>query len=532
VVFSEIRWRSGTTHERSCQNLNGPFRLLLPLCIAIVVVAAIFRATPGAPRRRLRRCVLLFAFYAVAIAAEQLFGVLGTPFSSTSATLGYAAQALEVLLIINLVAIALFDLLFHVVHWDYPDIVHELSVGAAYIVAAVWLMHRSGVNLSSIVATSAVVTAVIGLSLQATLGNVVGGLALQLDDSIHEGDWIELESKVQGRVRQIRWRHSVIETRDWDTLIVPNSQLLAQTIKVLGKRNGEKAPHRMWVYFSVDFRFAPGQVISIVNEALQAAPIFNVAAEPKAHCILYELGKENRDSYAYYAVRYWLTDLASDDPTSSLVRERIYAALRRAQMPLALPATTVFLSQDDPEHAERKLARERAFRSTALQNVDLFAQLSDEEKGKLAESVRLAPFSAGEVVTRQGSTAHWLYVLTKGKAEVRVAGAAGEEKKVAELEAPGFFGEMALMTGAPREATVVALTDVECLRVDKDDFKEILARRPEMAKEMSTILAQRRVELVAVRDNLDAEAKKRKMVTEGSKILASIRDFFGLNEGG
>jgi small-conductance mechanosensitive channel len=508
--------------------LNDPFRLLLPLSIAIVVVAAIFRLAPWAPRRRLRRLVLLFAFYAVAVGAEQLFDLIGSPFASTAVPLGFAAQALEVLLIINLVAFALFDLLFHLIRWDYPDIVHELSVGAAYVVAAVWLMHRAGVNLSSIVATSAVVTAVIGLSLQATLGNVVGGLALQLDDSIHEGDWVELENKMQGRVRQIRWRHSVIETRDWDTLIVPNSQLLAQTIKVLGKRDGERAPHRMWVYFSIDHRFAPGQVISIVNEALQGAPIAGVASEPKAHCILYDLGRENRDSYAYYAVRYWLLELASDDPTSSLVRERIYAALRRAEMPLALPATTVFLSQDDPERAERKRTREHAFRLAALKKVELFAHLSEEERSKLAEAVRLAPFSAGEIVTRQGSTAHWLYILTKGKAEVRLIGPNGEEKKVADLEAPSFFGEMALMTGAPREATVVALCDVECLRVDKDDFKEILASRPEIAKEMSTILAQRRVELVAVRDNLDAETKKRKMVTEGYKILESIRDFFGM----
>jgi len=133
------------------------------------------------------------------------------------------------------------------------------------------------------------------------------------------------------------------------------------------------------------------------------------------------------------------------------------------------------------------------------------------------------------VITRQGSTAHWLYILTKGKAEVRLTGTGGEEQKVAELKAPSFFGEMALMTGAPREATVVALDDVECLRLDRDDFKEILALRPELAKEISLILAQRRVELVAVRDNLDAEAKKRTMVAEGSKILESIRDFFGLN---
>jgi small-conductance mechanosensitive channel len=509
--------------------VNGPFRLLLPLSIAIVVVAAIFRAAPGAPRRRLRRCVILFAFYAVAIGAEQLFALMAPPWSSTAVPLAYAAQAFEVLLIINIVAIALFDLLLHLARWDIPDIVHELTVGASYLVAAGWLMHRAGVNLTSIVATSAVVTAVLGLSLQATLGNVIGGLALQLDDSIREGDWIELESKVQGRVRQIRWRHSVIETRDWDTLIVPNSQLLAQTIKVLGKRDGQRAPHRMWVYFCVDHRFAPGHVISIVTEALQSAPIQNVAAEPKPNCILFDLSKENRDSYAYYAARYWLTDLAADDPANSLVRERIYAALRRAQIPLALPASTIFLSQDDPEHAERKRTREHGARLTALASVELFARLSEEEKGRLAEAARLAPFSAGEIVTRQGSAAHWLYVLTKGRAEVRLAGAAGEEKKVAELQAPSFFGEMALMTGAPREATVVATTDIECLRVDKDDFKQILAHRPELAEEMSTILAQRRVELLAVRDNLDAEAKQRKVVTEGNKILASIRDFFGLN---
>ena len=71
--------------------MNGPFRLLLPLFIAIVVVAAVFRAAPGAPRRRLRRCVVLFAFYAIAIAAEQLFGALDAPFSSAATPLGYVA---------------------------------------------------------------------------------------------------------------------------------------------------------------------------------------------------------------------------------------------------------------------------------------------------------------------------------------------------------------------------------------------------------------------------------------------------------
>jgi len=459
--------------------------------------------------------------------ALVLFGARG----HLSAGFEVAAETFEILLMINLAALALFDLLLHAVRWDYPDILHDLTVGAAYLVAFGWLMHRSGLDFTSIVATSAVVTAVIGLSLQATLGNIVGGIALQLDDSIEEGDWVELESKLQGQVRQIRWRHTVLETRDWDTLIVPNSQLLTQTIKVLGKRNGQLAPHRMWVYFGVDFRFPPAKVIQVISDALESAAIPNVAPEPKPQCVLYDLAKEHKDSFAYYAVRFFIRDLAIDDPTSSQVRERIYTALRRAQIPLALPAATLFVSQDDPDHAERKRSRERAYRVQALDDTVLFSRLSDEEKARLADAVRRAPFTAGEIITRQGANAHWLYILTEGEAEVRIATPEGDERKVAELSAPSFFGEMALMTGAVREATVVAKTDVECLRLDKDDFKDILGRRPEIAQEMSTILAQRRVELLAVRENLDAEAKKKKMVTERGRILQSIREFFGLNAG-
>jgi CRP-like cAMP-binding protein len=89
---------------------------------------------------------------------------------------------------------------------------------------------------------------------------------------------------------------------------------------------------------------------------------------------------------------------------------------------------------------------------------------------------------------------------------------------------------MALMTGAPREATVVALGGVACLRVDKDDFREVVSRRPELAQEISMVLAQRRVELEAVRDNLDAESKLRRVQTERGRILASIRDFFALKD--
>lgn len=492
---------------------------------AIVVLAAVTRLVPHASRRRLRRSVLLFGLYVLVVLAT--LGIATTGYSSIAEGFELASGLLRVLLIINLSALALFDLLLPLARWNFPDILHDLVVGAAYLVAAGWLMHKSGVNLTSIVATSAVVTAVVGLSLQATLGNIVGGLALQVDDSIKEGDWIEFPDKQQGQVKQIRWRHTVIETRDWDTLVVPNGQLMTQIIKVLGKRNGRPVNHRMWVYFCVDFRFSPGDVIDVVNGALAAAPIAGVAANPPAHCICHDLAREQRDGYVLYAVRYWLSDLARDDPTSSDVRERIFSALRRADIPLAIPAAALFLSEESSERTERKEARDIEGKLRALSSIELFGHLDESERRALAQAAHRTPFVRNEVITRQGATANWLYVLSKGEVEVRIASHEGD-RRVATLSAPSFFGEMALMTGQPREATVVALSAVECLRVDKDDFQGILQKRPAIAERISEILATRRVELDAARGGLDPEAHSKRLSNENVRILTGIRQFFGL----
>jgi small-conductance mechanosensitive channel len=491
----------------------------------IVVLAAVTRLVPGASRRRLRRSVLLFALYVIVVLLTA--AVRSTGFVNVAEGFELASQLLRVLLIINLSALGLFDLLLPLARWDFPDMLHDLTVGAAYLVAAGWLMHHAGVNLTSIIATSAVVTAVIGLSLQATLGNVVSGLALQVDESIQEGDWIEFENKQQGQVKKIRWRHAVIETRDWDTLIVPNGQLMGQTIKVLGKRDGRSVGHRMWVYFSVDFRFSPGQVIGVVNTALAAAPISGVSASPPAHCICNDLAAASRDGFALYAVRYWLEDMARTDQTSSDVRERVFSSLRRANIPLAIPAAALFLSEESSERAERKEARDVEAKLQALSSIDLFSHLDDLERRDLAQSARRTPFGRAEVITRQGAQANWLYVLTKGEVEVRIASSEGD-RRVAVLKAPSFFGEMALMTGQPREATVVALNEVECLRVDKADFQQILVRRPAIANRISEILAARRVELDAAREGLDPDAHSQRLSRENVRILHGIKQFFGL----
>jgi CRP-like cAMP-binding protein len=374
-----------------------------------------------------------------------------------------------------------------------------------------------------------VVTVVLGLSLQATLGNVLGGIALQLDDSIHVGDWLQLANGQQGKVKAIRWRHTVVETRNWDTVIVPNSSLLNDHIVILGEREDQPTQHRMWVYFNIDFRYSPDEVIRVVEDALQSTPIPNVAAFPPPNVVCFDFSRQGSESYANYAIRYWLTDLAQDDATNSAVRVRLYVALRRANIPLALPGTAVFVSHDDPQHQERKLAREMAHKIAALENIEMLGPLATEERMMLANSMRLAPFGRGEVITRQNATAHWLYVLTKGEVEVRVRGDNGVEKIVTRMAAPNVFGEMGVVTGEPRTASVIAASEVECYRLDKDAFQRILKLRPEIRETVSNVMARRRVELATVRDGLNAEQRKERVREERNRILASLQAFFGLD---
>ncbi|HET8647903.1 MAG TPA: cyclic nucleotide-binding domain-containing protein, partial [Vicinamibacteria bacterium] len=404
-------------------------------------------------------------------------------------------------------------------------ILSDVVTAGASIVAVFALASRAGFNVSGLIATSAVLTAVIGFGLKDTLGNVIGGLSLQTDKSIVIGDWIKV-GDVVGRVVDVRWRYTAVETRNWETLIVPNSVLTTEKVMVLGRRRGQPLQWRRWIWFNVDFRTSPAEVTRVVLEALTQAPIPFVAADPPPHCVLMDL----HESYARYAARYWLTELAFDDGTDSVVRTRLYFAFKRAGIGFSIPAHAVFLTEESEERKELKDREELERRAEALERVELFRPLTVEDRQQLAGNLHYAPFVGGEVLTRQGAEAHWLYLILKGEVSVHVKADEGLEKEVARLGAGDFFGEMSLMTGARRSATVVAVTPVECYRLDKDAFQRIIRERPAIAEPVAEILARRRTELAAVRENLDQEAQRRHFAAAKSDLLGRIRDFFGLSD--
>lgn len=489
------------------------------ILIALLVTVPLLRGAPGAPdlRSRLKFVLLLVGFHCVLLPATAVSDVPNVGAAKDLRVLGSVAGAIGSA---GIAGLLVFGALAPRFRLSLPRIVQDVLIASIAIFAVFGTASRAGVDLSGIVATGAVVTAVIGLALQDTLGNVVGGLALQFDNTVRVGDWIRV-ADVIGRVVEIRWRSTSIETTSWETVILPNSLLTRTQVVVLGRRLGEAPRWRSVVNFSVDFRTPPTQVIDVVLRALASHPIDNVASNPPVECLLVDMG----DSAARYAVRFWMLDAGRDDSTDSVLRTRVYFALQRAGIPLAIPAHAVFVTEDSKERRRDKEETERARRLHALSEIELLRDLSDPERAELTDWLQRAPFAKGEVLTREGAEAHHLYLITKGRVSVRTK-QASQDKEIAQLGPGQWFGEMSLLTGEPRSATIVALSEVECYRLHADAFRRLLERRSDLATTLATQLAERRVALLSSREQL---ADHKTLVANAEQdLLGKIRAFFRL----
>jgi small-conductance mechanosensitive channel/CRP-like cAMP-binding protein len=490
--------------------------------VSFLVLAGVVFFLRRAERARVRSALVLFGLSLVGLLAAG--GVLSyglSPAHWIYLSVRGVSLFMFTVAVVTVASVFFFTIALRFLRIEPPDIAKDLILALIYIAIAIALLSSSGLDLRGVVATSAVITAVIGFSLQDVLGNTIGGMILQTEQMIRMGDWIRVDD-VEGRVKAIHWRQTSIETRNWETVVIPNSVLAKSKVSVLGRRTDAPQQQRQWVYFQVSLDYTPSKVIAVVEEELLGGSIPCVAATPALHCLVTDM----RHGDATYAVRYWLTDLAKTDPTNSLVRTRLYTALRRAGIPLSMPSQAVVITEEKALR-DRQNTEEFGQRLAALHKIELFHSLTDEERQDLAARLITAPFARGEAITRQDATGNWLYVIMEGDAEVRVA-VSGVTRNVGTLHAGDYFGEMGLMTGEPRSATVVALTDVKCYRLSKETFEGILQRRPEIAEEMSATLAHRRAGLDAIREEVSDEVLRERVNRAQVDLLLRIRQFFAI----
>lgn len=404
-----------------------------------------------------------------------------------------------------------------------PRIIADVLIAAVLIVFGIVRMKIVGVNLAGIITTSAVITGVIAFSLQETLGNLWGGVALQLDNTCRIGDWIRMEG-TSGQVVGIRWRYTSIATNMGETVIIPNSQLIKNRVTVLGRRGDERIPARRNVDFAVSYDTPPSRVIAAAADGLAHAEIRNVASQPPLIVVCSDFG----DNAIHYSVRYWLTDLAHDIWTDSQVRIHVAATLARHGMEIPLPQRV--LTRRHAAAAPERHERDLAARSATLARIELFAALTDAERRALATELADFPYVADDVIARQGEAADSLFILAHGRVGVYddSAGGTGARDHLATLEAPSYFGEMGLLAGQPRGASVIAEGDVLCYRLDKAGFDAIVRARTELIESMSKVVIARQAANDAKLQALSADARARAVSYSAAELVRRIKSFFAI----
>lgn len=486
------------------------------LTVACILILTLSRARTHTEFKLLRSAIIAIILCLVLIISSGVANWLGH--RNIAHTLDAIIILTLGLITIRLSALTFFRVALPLLRINPPRILEDILLVIAYLIWGMVCLSRTSIDLGGLVATSAVITAIVAFSMQDTLGNILGGIALQLDDSIHIGDWIRVDD-VNGRVIEVHWRHTALRTRNGEIVVLPNSLLMKSKFTIISR--DDTPQWRRWVYFSLSLDIAPQRVVAAIEKALSNASIPLVSQSPRPSCVLMDF----RDGIGSYAVRYWLTDALVDDPTDSAVRVHIYAALQREGWRMVPPNQDIQLHTHSPELQDRKYELELALRHKTLRKIDMFAQLSDEEINQLARSLTYAPFAKGDVMTKQGSIAHWLYILIEGEADVWLESAQQPPQFLNTLKAGRVFGEMGLITGEPRRTTVTARTDSACYRIDKKNFESIIRSRPELAEALATTIAERNNQLNAIQ-----QQKQEPLLNEQHKqrLVDSIRQFFRL----
>jgi len=413
-----------------------PAWVVLTLALAMLAAIPVLRwLAPAAHRHRGGGALLFFALSLSLAMGAIALGNMG------GASAGSLVQLVALLaLAIGLVATAglvVFDLLLARLGVNVPAILRDfLQVGIA-IAVTVGFLRLAGLDVFSLVTTSAVLTAIIGLALQSTIANVFGGLGLQLDRTLGHGEWIQVGNRI-GQILEIGWRSTRIVTKDGDTVFVPNSALVSGEVLNFSRPTGA---HRMTIRVGFHDRHSPREVRSALLPAIQDVP--GVLRQPAPDCGPVDFG----DGAITYALRYWIEDFAHDITIDEAVRTRLWYAARRAA--LEVPYPTRMLTSPARVAAERAAAarQDDAERLGLLARVEPFASLDLPERERIAHAMQRLDFGEGETILRGDGPDDATYLVASG--EVRVEHGTNGRRQETAPQGDGWLFSAASSAGGP-----------------------------------------------------------------------------------
>jgi small-conductance mechanosensitive channel/CRP-like cAMP-binding protein len=377
-------------------------------------------------------------------------------------------------------------------------------------VAFMLIKYQLDLKITVLLTSTAIVTGVIGFAMQGVLGNLLAGMSLHASRSMSVGDWIEVEGTV-GQVMLVNWRETRLRTTGGHVVIVPNGKMADATLRNF---TSPTSLRRHEVPVSASYGDAPGDVIAALIEAAENVPMVEKHPAPDAYVTGF------KDFCIEYVLRFWSNQYEQRMPIEGHVMRMIWYKFNRRGIEIPFPMSgrllDNFMQAVHAQQFEKPLASEierivddllrSDFGRKLMAGPEGVCMLSRDELKTLARNVKRTRFTHGEVLMRQGDDGESFYVLVQGKVQGSIASSDAARPIEFELQPGALFGEMSLLTGLPRSATMTAVTNCELLEFDRDAFAHLLSLREEIPRVLSDLAAARAEENAASLEKLRASA--------------------------
>ncbi|HEY2084123.1 MAG TPA: mechanosensitive ion channel family protein [Verrucomicrobiae bacterium] len=398
---------------------------------------------------------------------------------------------------------------------DVPKFLPEVVRLGILTVAIFWaLQHFYGQTIGVLIITPGIAALVIGFAMQDSLGNIISGISLQAGKPYAHGDWLLIDNR-HAEVIEVNWRATRLRTHDDVVIEIPHRQMASQTIVNL---NRPTRRHAVRVTVGLDYSAPPSRVKDVLLHATANAK--GVAPEPKPKVYLKNFG----DSSIEYEIKFWIDNHLYYNDVCDSIRTNVWYSLQRHGIKIPFPTRTVQLER--PARSKQQEVQSTA--RLMLRQQPLFKSFTDDQLDALFPRGQITSFGRGEKVIEQGANGDSMFILVKGEANV-VVNRNGYDTRVASLRSGDCFGEMSLLTGEKRSASVIADSDCEVVEIGKPVLATSLKDNPELLTKLSTLLAQRQLEnegiLAAQTDTSIIRAKQTEYQTT---FIDKLRVFFEL----
>ena len=347
-------------------------------------------------------------------------------------------------------------------------------------------LQQSKIDLVGIVTTSAVLTAIFGLAAQDPLKDLIGGLSLQLEQVIREGDWIEIGNQT-GKVASISWRDTELRCRNGSRLVLPHSILNASTIRNFTSFG----PHGNELLIGLDYSLAPHKAKTIMIQIARNHPLVLNNPPPVVRIEEFE---ESTITYNWMA---WHENYDERRVIRGELQEQLWYALNREGFSFPFPVRDVRLQKSAPMSKNNKLRKEQLQNQIVdlLERNEIFSILSKSQILQIADTSSVHCYGPGEIIVAEGEKGDSLFMLLNGQVSVRMRTDSSIDTEVAKLKDGDIFGEMTLFTGSPRIASVRSPSEVEVLEVHRPVIAGLIEQEPILLERLGKMISSRQTQL-------------------------------------